>query len=321
MTVLLLTDAAMEQHDTGAGHPERRERLAAASAGVADGAVAAGAALRVEVPPEATDPEITRVHGQAHLATVMRAAELRAWLDSDTAVGAGSIRAARLAAGATARAADAIRRGECTVAFAVVRPPGHHASRDVAAGFCLFNNVAIAIESLRAHAAADGVPLRAAILDWDVHHGDGTQAIYESDPDVFYASTHEGGIYPGTGAVADSGSGAATGTKRNRPLTAGDGDDAFVRAWTEELLPEAERFAPTALLVSAGYDAHRDDPLARLAVTEVGYRAVAEAVGALAARRGLAGVALTLEGGYDLDALRASVAATVTGLLAGLAST
>ena len=310
----------MERHDGGRGHPERPARLAPAASGVADGAAAADTELRFEGPPMATDEEILRIHVPGHLATVVRAAELGAWLDPDTAVGPGSIEAARLAAGATVRAARAVQQGQCSVAFAVVRPPGHHASRDRAAGFCLFNNVAIAAEALRADTRSSPEPARVAILDWDVHHGDGTQAIYESDPDVCYASTHQGGIYPGTGAVGESGTGAAAGTKHNRPLRAGEGDEAFVSAWTSDLLPEVERFAPSILLVSAGYDAHRDDPLASLAVTEAGYRAVAEAVGRLAVRRGIPGVALTLEGGYDLEAVRLSTAATVAGLLAGLGS-
>jgi acetoin utilization deacetylase AcuC-like enzyme len=151
-----------------------------------------------------------------------------------------------------------------------------------------------------------------------VHHGDGTQAIFDADADVFYASTHQSPLYPGTGAPEESGSGEAVGTKRNVVLPPGSGDDAFIAAWRELLLPELERFAPAALLVSAGYDAHRDDPLAHLEVSEAGYGAVAREIGALATRLGLPGVALTLEGGYDLAALRASAAATVRGLLEGL---
>ena len=152
-----------------------------------------------------------------------------------------------------------------------------------------------------------------AIVDWDVHHGDGTQAIFHGDPDLLYTSTHQYPFYPGTGPATDDGGGVA----RNHPLRAGDGDDAFVAAWRDELLPAVEAFAPEAILVSAGYDAHAADPLAELTVTEAGYEAVARALGATAARLGLPGVALTLEGGYDLDALRASVAASVRGLLDG----
>jgi acetoin utilization deacetylase AcuC-like enzyme len=156
-----------------------------------------------------------------------------------------------------------------------------------------------------------------AIVDFDVHHGDGTQAIFDADPDLFYASTHQHPFYPGTGLASETGRGDAVGTKRNVHLAAGEGDEAFVHAWTDELLPALEAFGPEAILASAGYDAHRDDPLAELAVTEAGYEALAVALGALSARLGLFGVALTLEGGYDLEALRGSVAATVGGIVAG----
>jgi acetoin utilization deacetylase AcuC-like enzyme len=159
---------------------------------------------------------------------------------------------------------------------------------------------------------ADGEAQRVAIVDWDVHHGDGTQAILHGDADVLYTSTHQYPFYPGTGPAADDGGGMA----RNVPLNAGDGDGAFLGAWREELLPAVEEFRPDAILVSAGYDAHAADPLAMLEVTEAGFEAVGRALGETAARLGL-GVALTLEGGYDLEALRASVAASVRGLLDG----
>ena len=151
-----------------------------------------------------------------------------------------------------------------------------------------------------------------------MHHGDGTQAIFDADADLCYASTHQSPFYPGTGSAAERGSGPAIGTKHNVPLPAGSGDRAFTEAWTVQLLPAIEAFAPEAILVSAGYDAHRHDPLAMLEVTEAGYEAVAAALGELAARLGLRGVALTLEGGYDLEALAGSAAATVRGLLGGL---
>ena len=200
------------------------------------------------------------------------------------------------------------------MAFAAIRPPGHHAAASRASGFCLVNNIAVAAAALRTDGRA-----RIAIVDWDVHHGDGTQELFEADPDVLYTSTHQAPFYPGTGAASERGRGDATGTTINRPLLAGDGDEAFVAAWTEELLPAVEAFGPRAILVSAGYDAHRDDPLAGLAVTEHGFEAVARALGRVAARLGLGGVTFTLEGGYDLEALRASAAATVRGVATGLA--
>jgi acetoin utilization deacetylase AcuC-like enzyme len=193
----------------------------------------------------------------------------------------------------------------------VVRPPGHHARPERAAGFCLLNNVALAAMALR----AAGLAQRIAIIDWDVHHGDGTQAIFDADPDLCYASTHQLPLYPGSGDAAERGRGPGLGSKHNIPLAPGSGDDRFLAAWTERLLPAVEAFAPQAILVSAGYDAHRLDPLAELEVTADGYGRVAEEVGRVALRLNLSGVALTLEGGYDLDALRESVASTVAGLV------
>jgi acetoin utilization deacetylase AcuC-like enzyme len=310
MSVWLLTDAAMDAH-AAPGHPERAERRQAAAAGVRD---AAGEQLE-EPTVEAIDrPTLEIIHDPDYLA-ILDEAEARGggWLDPDTYLVPGSLRAAMLAAGATLQAAIAAGTGAAEVAFAAARPPGHHASRGRGSGFSLLNNVAVAAAGLRSR----GLAQRVAIVDWDVHHGNGTQAIFDADPDLCYASTHQSPYYPGTGARSETGSGPGTGTKHNRPLPPGSGDDAFVAAWRDELLPAVEAFRPEAILVSAGYDAHADDPLAGLEVTEDGFAVVAAAVGALSARLGLSGVALTLEGGYDLDAMRASVAASVRGLLAG----
>ena len=274
---------------------------------------AAGDRLVEEPAPRATEEAIASVHDPAYV-EVVDEAEPRGggWLDPDTYVVPGSMAAARTAAGATVRAALAAHGGEAEVAFAAVRPPGHHAARDRGSGFCLLNSVAIAVAGLRAR----GVE-RVAIVDWDVHHGDGTQAIFDADPTVLYTSTHQFPFYPGTGAAAERGSGPGLGMTINRPLRAGDGDEAFVLAWTDELLPAVEGFEPRAIVVSAGYDGHVADPLAELTVTEAGYEAVARVLGGVAARLAIHGVALTLEGGYDLDAVRGSVAATVRGLVAG----
>ena len=310
MSVWLLTDAAMDAH-AAAGHPERPDRRIAAAEGVRD---AAGG--RLEEPPVEPIQRATleAIHDPAYL-DLLEDAEGQGggWLDADTYLVPGSFQAARLAAGATLQAALAVGTGAAEVAFAVVRPPGHHASRERGTGFCLINNVAVAVAGLRARGLGD----RIAIVDWDVHHGDGTQAIFDADPALCYASTHQSPLYPGTGASTETGTGVATGTKHNRPLSLGSDDAAFTTAWRDELLPAIEQFAPEAILVSAGYDAHRADPLAQLEVTEQGYERVAELVGALSARLGLAGVTCTLEGGYDLAALRASTAATVRGILAG----
>ena len=313
--VLLLTDPAMGRHHPP-GHPERPERLDAVAAGVADGAASAGATLVGPPVRAAGRAALTRLHPATYLDLLDDATRRGGgWIDADTHLGPDSMLAARLAAGATIEAALAVARGDAAVAFAVVRPPGHHARAQRPAGFCLLNNVALAVLALR----AGGLAQRIAIVDWDVHHGDGTQAIFDADPDLCYASTHQMPLYPGSGDTADRGEGAGLGSKHNAPLAPGSGDDAFVEAWIARLLPAVAAFAPEAILISAGYDAHRHDPLAELEVTVEGYRRVAREVGGVARSAGLRGVAATLEGGYDLDALRESAAATVSGLLAGLA--
>jgi acetoin utilization deacetylase AcuC-like enzyme len=313
-TIQLLTDERMLAH-AAPGHPERPERLAPVTDGVTDAASALKAPLERPAVEPASDEMLERIHPGWYLRALQAvAAPGGGWIDADTYLGPQSMLAARLAAGATLAAAEAVARGAAAIAFAVVRPPGHHASEERAAGFCLLNNVAIAVAGLRAM----GLAQRIAIVDWDVHHGNGTQAVFEADPDLCYASTHEWPFYPGTGAAEERGSGPAIGTKHNVPLPVGTGDDDFTDAWRLQLLPAVEDFAPEVILVSAGYDAHRDDPLARLEVTEQGYRAVARELGAVARRLELPGVALALEGGYDVDALRASTSATVMGLWEGL---
>jgi acetoin utilization deacetylase AcuC-like enzyme len=311
--IQLLADEAMASH-AAPGHPERPERLDAVAQGVADAAQALAARLERPGVVPASNADLERIH-PAWFVAALEAGATRGggWIDADTYVGPESMVAARLAAGASLAAAMAAARGEAVVAFAAVRPPGHHAAEERAAGFCLLNNVAIAAAGLR----AAGLAQRIAIVDWDVHHGDGTQAIFDADSDLCYTSTHQSPFYPGSGSAAERGVGEAIGTKHNVPLPAGSGDDAFSQAWLIQLLPAIEAFAPEAILISAGYDAHRDDPLAMLEVTESGFGTVAEALGALARRIGLGGVGLCLEGGYDLAALRASVAATVIGLVRG----
>lgn len=314
-TVLVLTDPAMERH-AAPGHPERRERLAAVAAGVESGAAQAGAELITRAPLPASDAAIVAVHDPQYLAALVAFDGAGGgWLDSDTYVSEGSMTAARLAAGAAIEAASAVARGEARLAFAVVRPPGHHAAARRAGGFCLLNNVAIAAAALR----RDGLAQRIAIVDWDVHHGDGTQELFDRDPELLYASTHQRPLYPGTGAPHERGEDEGEGTMHNVTLPPGTDDAGFEAAWRQRLVPAIRDFRPEAILVSAGYDGHRDDPLAHLELTDAGYGAVGAAIGELAADLGLPGVTLVLEGGYDLRALEASVAATVDGMLLALA--
>ena len=312
--VLLLTDPLMGAH-AAPGHPERPERLEAVEHGVEDGAGQAGARLvRPQVVP-ADQATLERVHPAAYLAGLETAASRGGgWIDADTYVAPGSMTAARLAAGAAVQGARAVCDGTATIAFAVVRPPGHHAMSARPSGFCLLNNAAVSVMDLRASARAG----RVAILDWDVHHGDGTQDIFDADPTVAYASTHQSPFFPGTGEAAERGRGAGLGTMFNAPLAPGSGDREFVAAWKDLLLPAIESFRPDAIVLSAGFDAHRSDPLAHLEVTEDGYEQVGRRIGELASSIDLPGVAVILEGGYDLPALRASAAATVRGILRGL---
>jgi acetoin utilization deacetylase AcuC-like enzyme len=306
LTVLLLTDPSGAEHGWP-GHPERPERVPAVVDGVREGTEAAGAVLvEAAAAPAGTDL-VASVHNPAYVGW-LAATDQVGFLDGDTYVAEGSGRAAFAAAGLAVAAARAVALGEAAVAFSVARPPGHHAHRDSGKGFCLLNNVVVAAAALR----AEGLARRIAILDWDVHHGDGTESLVAGDLDTLYASTHQYPWYPGTGPAG------AADTLVDVPLAAGSGDDELLRAWTETILPAVAAFRPDAVLVSAGFDAHRDDPLAGLEVTADGFGAVARAVGETARELGLAGVALAFEGGYDLDALRSSSAATVSGILAGL---
>ena len=291
-----VTDPLFLQH-ASPGHPERPARLAA----ILEQLERTGlrARMRELTPRDASDDELLAVHTPAAIERVDGTASRGGgWLDPDTYVTSVSAAAARRAAGATLVATEAVLAGEVGAAFAAVRPPGHHATRDRQMGFCLLNNVAVATA-----AALDAGMERVAVVDWDVHHGNGTQAIVEAEPRVLYASTHAAPFYPGTGAVSDTGDGAARGTKLNLPLPAGTGDAGFVAAYERAVLPALERFRPQLLLVSCGWDAHARDPLAPLAVSTAGYTAVARLVIEAAARLCDGRLVVALEGGYDEHAL------------------
>jgi acetoin utilization deacetylase AcuC-like enzyme len=306
VTTRLYMHPACREHDPGPHHPERPDRLAAIEQ--------AFAALPAERFERATAPAIELdllelAHPAAHIERVMKAIPETGYgaIDADTGVSAGSREAALRAAGAAVAAVDAVAGGEADNAFCAVRPPGHHAEPDRAMGFCLFNNVAIAGLYARQKFGFG----RIAVVDFDVHHGNGTQAVFEGDPDLFYASTHQWPLYPGTGAPTE------TGVNRNvvnAILPPMAGSDEFRAAIRERVIPGLERFRPDFLLISAGFDGHRDDPLAMLNLVEDDYAWATRQLCSVAA--GFAGgrVVSTLEGGYDLDALAASTVAHVEAL-------
>jgi acetoin utilization deacetylase AcuC-like enzyme len=268
----------------------------------------------VAVGPEpATDAMLEAVHDPAYVGRVVRAcAAGEMAIDSmDTAIGSESDAIARLAAGATSKLALAVARGELDAGFAVVRPPGHHAERDRAMGFCLYNNVAVAAEHVRRETDLE----RILVVDWDVHHGNGTQHLFEESAEVFYFSVHQWPLYPGTGARHERGRGAGEGTTLNCPLPPGAGDREFLGALRDELVPAADRFAPELVLVSAGFDAHAADPLADLRVTTGAYAEATRIVRGIAERHAGGRIVSVLEGGYDLDALAASAVVHLEELL------
>jgi acetoin utilization deacetylase AcuC-like enzyme len=292
----VVVDRRYRDHRGPDGHPERPERLAAV-----ERAIDAHRERLTLVPARpASDEEILRVHGADHLAQIAEAARRAPGnLDPDTYVSAGSLEVARLAAGGAIDLARQVASGRLHTGLAAVRPPGHHAEAGRPMGFCLFNNVAIAARALQAE---DGVG-RILILDWDVHHGNGTQHSFYEDPTVLYASTHQYPYYPGTGAAGEAGHGKGTGFTLNVPLPAGCGDEIYLGALQRLLVPVTEKFHPELILVSCGFDAHADDPLAAMEVTGAGFRGMTAIVRALAEACCGGRVAFVLEGGYAASGL------------------
>jgi len=301
---LLLTHEAMIEHDPGPGHPERPERLQAVLKRLKS---FQDADVCWAQPTPASREAIERVHRPHYVDQLETLRGRRATLDTDTAVSPASLQAAYLASGAAIDAVTAVVAGRARRAFALVRPPGHHAESDRAMGFCLFNNIAIAA----AHARASLGCRRIAIIDFDVHHGNGTQQAFYADADVLYISTHRWGIYPGTGSTREIGAAKGQGFNVNVPLPEGFGDGEYNAVFGSILVPVVDAFEPDLLLVSAGFDSHRDDPLGGMAVTEAGFGSMCATLCQLADRHAGGRIALVLEGGYDLQALAASVAACV----------
>ncbi|MFI5036176.1 MAG: histone deacetylase [Acidimicrobiales bacterium] len=303
---LVLNAALNDRGHVDPGHPERPDRLAAALAGVGD--LHLGDDLvRVDVAP-ATRAQLTRVHDEAYLDELgVFCYEGGGDLDQDTYATYDSFTLAQRAAGAGIAVIEELARRGAGVGLVAARPPGHHALRDRAMGFCLLNNVAVAAAELLARGA------RVLVLDWDVHHGNGTQQIFWDEPDVLYVSTHQWPLFPGSGSAREVGGPGARGRTLNVPLPAGATGDVLRRAFDEVAAPAVADFAPDWVLVSAGFDAHRADPIADLALTAGDFAGLARAAAGFAPAPGR--LALFLEGGYDLDALRASVAATLGALL------
>jgi acetoin utilization deacetylase AcuC-like enzyme len=301
MSTLILTDRRFLAHEAGIGHPESPARLRAI---LGDLEREPPGGVVFEEPRPATAAEIDAVHSREHRTLLESLAGRRTRLDPDTAMSEGSWEAAALAAGAAVGAVEAVWSGRHANAFALVRPPGHHAEAARAMGFCLLNNAAIAAEAARRLGAE-----RVLVLDWDVHHGNGTQHIFEARDDVLYMSSHQWPYYPGTGAPTEVGRGAGRGFTVNCALPAGQGDADYGVAFHDLFLPAARAFAPDLVLVSAGFDPHERDPLADMRVTERGFAAMATAMSELAREACGGKLVLLLEGGYDLAALAGSTRA------------
>jgi acetoin utilization deacetylase AcuC-like enzyme len=307
MSVALYTHASCLAHDPGPGHPEAPSRLAAVLDALEDELFAP--LVRIEA-PRATRAQLTRVHREDYTDDLLANAPRNGWLelDPDTRMSPDSAEAALRAAGAACAAVDAVVAGRVRRAFCAVRPPGHHATPASAMGFCLFNNVAVAA----AHAIAAHRLERIAIVDFDVHHGNGTQDIFWDDARVLYASTHQWPHYPGTGAQDERGT---AGNIVNAPLRPGAGSIEFRDACIRTVLPAVDAFAPQLVIISAGFDAHRQDPLASLELETDDYAWITRCLVDLAERHASGRLVSSLEGGYDLQALRASTQAHVAALM------
>jgi acetoin utilization deacetylase AcuC-like enzyme len=307
MTTLLMTHEACLAHDPGPHHPESPARLKAVLAALAGPAFAK--LVRREA-PKASLEQIATVHPGDFAERILAVVPKQGYaaIDADTVVSPGSGEAALRAAGACIAAVDAVVNGEAQNAFCAVRPPGHHAEPHHAMGFCLFNNVAIAaVHARRVHKIE-----RVAVIDFDVHHGNGTQAAFEQDATMLYASTHQMPLYPGTGAASERG----VGNIINAPLRPMSGSEEFRKAFSAIILPALDAFRPEFVIVSAGFDAHRDDPLAQLMLVEADYAWSTERLVEIAKKHAQGRIVSSLEGGYDLDALAGSAAAHVAALMA-----
>ncbi len=310
-TISIITHPVYLEHDTGYGHPERADRLRA----LFDGFKSNSLAKHIEIfEPEKAELEyIAAVHTDEYIQYVSESIANGAQiLDSgDTVVCTKSMEAALYAVGAVKKGVDQLRNEDFTKSFCVVRPPGHHAEKDRAMGFCIFNNVAVAARYAQKSKLAEKV----LIIDWDVHHGNGTQHIFETDPSVYYYSLHQYPFYPGTGSDKETGVGEGTGFTLNRPLRAGSTDKTYIDAIEHDMEEIEKSFKADLVIISAGFDAHRDDPLAGMLVSEDGYWKFTELVSRYAWRHAGGRILSVLEGGYNLRALTDSALAHLDCLL------
>jgi acetoin utilization deacetylase AcuC-like enzyme len=308
MTTLQITHSSFINHDTGEWHPERPERMKAIEQALSSARFQN--LITVEA-PLATPDQVARAHPRAYVDQLEKKqpkTDLIELDDGDTVISPGSWEAALRAAGAAICGVDEVMQGKANNVFCCIRPPGHHAEIAKAMGFCLFNNAAVAAFHAQAVYGAE----RVAVVDFDLHHGNGTQAIFWDQPSMFYASTHEMPLYPGTGGITERGE---TGNIVNAPLRAGDGGAEFREAFEAVVLPSLRRYAPDLLIISAGFDAHHLDPLGNLNLFEDDYAWVTQKLIDVARERCGGRVVSVLEGGYDLAALGRSVAVHVQTLL------
>jgi len=311
---VLVDDELFDAHQSESMHPERPARLQAARQAVA--ALDPSIPRRVLPARDATHEELARAHTEAYIQRIDQAAGLTGHFDADTYYGESSVAAARRAAGGSIALVDQLMAGDARLGVGLLRPPGHHATQDRAMGFCIFNNAAVAA----CHARAKGLE-RVAIVDWDVHHGNGTEAIFYSDPNVLYVSVHQAPFYPGTGAASDRGSGAGRGYTVNIPLSPGADRSVYTAAFERIVAPIVSEYAPELLLISAGFDAHRQDPLAAMRLDDTSYGILFEQLFAALPREAggrskPVGVGILLEGGYHLDALAGSLRSTLEAAVA-----